>query len=133
MWYLITYGLCKQKFNIMVIFLIWLGLLCCCIANGEIYDCVQVPERFYYMGVVGFVALIILTIHRVYTRHWGPVKDAMYHHSPVFVMSTVTSFVLSGTSLLAIHVGEASWGFFFASLTAFILYGIAAIKEKSYI
>lgn len=117
----------------MVIFLLWLGLLSCCIANGVIYDSVQVPERFYYMSVVGIISLVLLTVHRIYTRRWVPVKEAMYHHSPVFMMSTVTSFVVCGTSLLAIHIGETSWGFFFASLTAFILYGIAALKEKAYI
>ncbi len=117
----------------MVIFLLWLGLLCCCIANGVIYDCVQTPDRFYCMGAVGLVAIVILTIHCIYTRHWVPVKEAMYRNSPVFTMSAVISLAICGTSLLSIHMGECSWGFFFASLTAFILYGIAAIKEKSYI
>ena len=117
----------------MVIFLLWITLICCCVANGYIYDHVDAPQSYHYMMIVGLVAVILLFIHRLYTRHWKPIKEAHSQHIPVFISSTFTAAIVGGSSLFAIHTGEVTWGFFFASFTGFILFGLAALKEKNYV
>ena len=117
----------------MVIFFLWLGLICCAVANGLIYDRVQVPEINHYLMLVGLVAVILLAIHRLYTRHWETIEDVHSKHNSVFIPSTIVSVVVGLSSLFAVHVGEVSWGFPFGCFTAFILFGIAALKERKYV
>jgi len=123
----------NKNLRIMVIFLLWIGLVCCAVANGLIYDHVNVPDKYYYMMIVCLVAAVLLVVHRIYTKHWYPIKDVNSQHGPIFIASMFTSFVVGGSSLFAVHVGEVSWGFSFGCLTGFILFGIAASKENSYI
>ena len=125
----------KNKiFNVMVIFLIWLGLVCCGVANGLVYDHVQAPQSYYYMVISSIVAVILLVVHRVYTRNWyDPIDEIADHHSSVFSGSAVILFIVTLSSLFAVHTGEVSWGFFVACTTMLLSFCIATIKERSYV
>jgi hypothetical protein len=113
----------------MVMFLLWLGLVCCGVANGLIYDHVQTPECCYYMAITSIIAVILLIIHRVYTRNWY----AEDHHSSVFGGSAVILFIVTLSSLFAVHTGEVSLGFFVACMTMLLSFCIATIQEMSYV
>ena len=117
----------------MVIFLIWLGLVLCGVANGLIYDHVQAPQSYYYMVIPGIVAVIILVVHGVYTRHWyGAIDEGDEHHPSIFGGSACISFVAGFSSIFVIRVGEASWGFFIALMTMFVLFCLARMREEDY-
>ena len=117
----------------IMLMLIWLGLICCGIANGLIYDHVQVPERYYYMMLVLFIGVIILLIHRFYTWKWKPTKDVNYQHVPLFISSMITSIIVGVSSLFGINTGELSWGFFFGCITGFLVFGLASLRENYYL
>jgi hypothetical protein len=118
----------------MVIFLLWLGLVCCGVANGLVYDHVQAPQSYYYMVISSIVAVILLVVHRVYTRNWyDPIDEIDDHHSSVFSGSAVILFIVTLSSLFAVHTGEVSWGFFVACTTMLLSFCIATIKERSYV
>ena len=118
----------------MVIFLLWLGLVCCGVANGLVYDHVQAPQSYYYMVISSIIAVILLVVHRVYTRNWyDPIDEIDDHHSSVFSGSAVILFIVTLSSLFAVHTGEVSWGFFVACMTMLLLFCIATIKERSYV
>ena len=118
----------------MVIFLLWLGLVCCGVANGFIYDHVQAPQSYHYMMIPSIIAVILLVVHRVYTRNWyDPIDEIDDHHSSVFSGSAVILFIVTLSSLFAVHTGEVSWGFFIACTTMLLSFCIATIKERSYV
>jgi len=118
----------------MVIFLLWLGLVCCGVANGLIYNHVQTPQSHYYMVITSITAVILLIIHRVYTRHWyGAIIEGDEHHSSIFSGSAVISFIVTLSSLFAVHTEEVSWGFFVACMTMLLAFTITAMKERSYV
>ena len=118
----------------MVIFLLWLGLVCCGVANGLIYDHVQAPQSYHYMMIPSIIAVILLIIHRVYTRHWyGAIIEGDEHHPSIFSGSAVISFIVTLSSLFAVHTGEVSWGFFVACMTMLLAFTIATLKERSYV
>jgi len=113
----------------MVIFLLWLGLVCCGVANGFVYDHVQTPQSYYYMVISSIIAVILLVVHRFYTCNWHD-ED---HHSSVFSGSSVIFFIVTLSSLFAVHTGEVSWGFFIACMTMLLSFCLATIKERSYV
>jgi len=118
----------------MVIFLLWLGLICCGVASGLIYDHVEAPQSCYYMVISSIVAVILLVVHRVYTRNrYDLIDEIDDHHSSVFSGSAVILFIVTLSSLFAVHTGEVSWGFFVACMTMLLLFCIATIKERSYV
>ena len=118
----------------MLIFLIWLELVCCGVVNGYIYDHVQAPWSYCVMLIPSIIAVILLFVHRVYTQLWyGGVFGGNDHHSSVFSTSAVILFVVTLSSLFAVHTGKVSWGFFVACLTMLVSFCVAAIKEKSYV
>lgn len=118
----------------MVIFLLWLGLVCCGVANGLVYDHVQAPQSYYYMVISSIVAVILLIIHRVYTRHWyGASIEGDEYHPSVFSSFAVILFVVTLSSLFAVHTGEVSWGFFIGSSTMLLAFTVATLKERSYV
>jgi len=118
----------------MVILLIWFGLICCGVANGLIYDHVLAPQSYYYMMIPSIIAVILLIVHRVYTRHWyGPTDEGDPHYTIMFGGSATISFIVGVSSLFAIRTGEVSWGFFIALLTMFIAFCIARMREVIYI
>ena len=113
----------------MVIFLLWLGLVCCGVANGFVYDHVQTPQSYYYMVISSIIAVILLVVHRFYTCNWHD-ED---HHSSVFSGLSVIFFIVTLSSLFAVHTGEVSWGFFIACMTMLLSFCLATIKERSYV
>ena len=117
----------------MGIFLIWLGLICCGVANGLIYDHVQAPQSYYHMVISSIIAIILLIVHRIYTRNWhSPTDEADPHYTVIFGGSAIISFIVGFASIFAVHTGEVSWGFLIALVTVFISFGIASLREMHY-
>ena len=118
----------------MVIFLIWVGLICCGVANGFIYECVNSPVRFYYMLGVVLVILALLAIHRIYTRNWyDPVDEIDEHHPRIFSSSTAISFIVAVITLLSAQACDAPWGLFIGAMTILVAFCIATVREFSYV
>jgi hypothetical protein len=117
----------------MITFLVWLELVGCGVLNGYIYDHVQAPWSYCVMVIPIIVAVILLVVHRVYTQFWyGGFFEGDKYHPSVFSASAVILFVVTLSSLFAVHTGKVSWGFFVACLTMLVSFCVAAIKEKSY-
>lgn len=118
----------------MVIVLLWLGLICCGMANGLIYDHVEAPQSYYYMMIPSIIAVILLVVHRIYTRHWySPTDESDPHHTIMFGGSVAISFIVGLSSLFAVRTGEVSWGFFIACVTMFVSFCIARMRESAYV
>jgi hypothetical protein len=126
----------------MVIFLIWLGLVCCSVANCLIYDYVSAPGRYYYMMVPSIIASILLILHRVYTREWcEPPKKTkktkkriqVQRHFQVFGFSAMFSSAMFLSAVLAVQTNEVSWGVFAGSTTAMVSFFIATARESYYV
>lgn len=120
----------------MVIFLLWLGIVCCSVANGLIYDHVSAPERYYYMVIPSVIAVILLIFHRIYTRNWCELKKKngkVHYHSQVFGISAMFSSAMFLSTLLCIQTGEMSWGMFMGSVTAMVSFFIATARESHYV
>jgi len=114
----------------MVIVLLWLGLVCCGVANGLIYDHVETFQGYYYMMIPSMVAVILLIVHRIYTRNWyGPTGKGNPHHPSIFGGSAAISFIVGFASIFAVRTGEVSWGFIIALVTMFMAFGIASLRE----
>ena len=123
-----------QNLKVMVIFLIWVGLICCGVANGLIFDHVQAPQSYYYMGIATFMAVILLLVHRIYTRKWSSPFDATDpHHPMIFGGSSILFFFVMICSLLGAFTEEVTWGFFIGCLTMFISFAIALTRERQYV
>jgi hypothetical protein len=123
----------------MVIFLLWLGFVCCSVANGIIYDHVSTPERYYYMVIPSIIAIVLIIIHRVYTQNWcnknkkNKKKCEVSHHFQVFGLSAMFSAAMFMSALLCVQTDETSWGFFIGSVSAFVSFCFATSRESSYI
>jgi hypothetical protein len=126
----------------MVIFLIWLGLVCCSVANCLIYDYVSAPGRYYYMMVPSIIASILLILHRVYTREWCELqkktkktnkKTYVQRHAQVFGLSAMFSAAAFLSAVLAVQTEEVSWGVFAGSATAMVSFFIATARESYYV
>ena len=117
----------------MKILLLWLGLICCGVANGLIYDCVKTPVSYCYIGIVSVCALSMLVIHRHYTKSWCKRKEEKESDYPLVFVGTAAISVLVGVeSILVMRSEGGSCGFFIGCLTVFIASCIAAMREKSY-
>ena len=117
----------------MKIFLLWLSFVCCGIANGVIYDYVCESDRLNYMMVVGAIALILLFIHRIFTRNWKRAEsDTDPHHPMVFGISTGISFFVVVITLLSVKTNDASWGAAIGVCTAFVCFLLSYLKEMKY-
>lgn len=123
----------------MVIFFIWLGIVCCSVANCLIYGYVSAPGRYYYMMVPSVFAIILLIFHRIYTREWSypkkkDKKDGKIHYRfQVFGISAIFSSAMFLSTLLCVQTGEMSWGAFVGSATAMVSFFIATARESYYI
>ena len=123
----------------MVIALLWFGLICCGVANGLIYDYVNVPQSYYYMVIIGVINAVILVYHRVYTRDWCTPKKKLKknerreEHFQVFGLSALFSVGVFASSLLTAKTGETSWGFFIGSTMVMVSFFIATARESYYV
>lgn len=123
----------------MVIFLIWLGIVCCGVANGLIYDYIEAPQSYYYMAAIGVLNVFPLVYHRVYTRDWRKPKkkvkknERRQEHFQVFTLSALFSIGAFASSLLSAQTGETSWGLFVGCTMVMVSFFIATARESYYI
>ena len=123
----------------MVIALLWIGLICCGVANGLIYDHVEAPQSYYYMVMIGVVNVILLIYHCIYTRDWCKPKEKLWknerrqEHFQVFELSAMFSAAAFLSSVLTSQTGETSWGFFIGSAMVMVSFFIATARESYYV
>lgn len=123
----------------MVIFFIWLGLICCSVANCLIHDCVSTPGRYYYMIIPSVIAIILLVFHRIYTREWCKSlkktnkKIQEQQRFQVFGLSAMFSAMAFLSAVLAVQTDEGSWGLFAGCATAMVSFFVATARESYYI
>ena len=129
----------NKNSNVMVIALLWLGLICCGVATGLIYDHVQAPQSYYYMVAIGTVDVILLIYHRIYTRDWCKPKKKLkknerrQQHFQVFGISAIFSIAAFLSSVPFLQTGECSWGFFIGSAMLMVSIFIATARESDYV
>ena len=123
----------------MVIFLLWLGLVCCSVANCLIYDYVSVPEKYYCMIIPSVIAIALLAFHRIYTREWCYLKDGTkktikrQQRFQVFGLSAMFSAAAFMSAVLAVQTNEGSWGLFAGCATAMVSFFVATARESNYL
>jgi len=126
----------------MGIFFIWLGLICCSVANCLIHDYVSTPGRYYYMIIPSVIAIALLVFHRIYTREWCKLqkktrktnkKIQVQHHAQVFGLSAMFSAAVFLSAVLAVQTDEVSWGVFAGSATAMVSFFAATARESYYV
>ena len=87
----------KQKDIVfMRIFIIWLGVVCCGIANGLLYSNLETPKNFIFMSLVSIICAVILVLHRRITKNWEkssfvPITWREFH-LPIFRITMLLSF-----------------------------------------
>ena len=123
----------------MGIFFIWLGLICCSVANCLIHDYVSTPGRYYYMIIPSVIAIALLVFHRIYTRDWCYIKDGTkktikkQQRFQVFGLSAMFSAAAFLSAVLAVQTDEVSWGLFAGSATAMVSFFVATARESNYL
>lgn len=118
----------------MKIFLLWIGLVCCSIANGIIYDNVDCSERFNYILIPCIIASILLITHFIITNKWEKtVINGRSFHPTVFTISAGVSFFVLIITLLSVKTNDASWGAAVGVTSAFVFFVIAALTEIRYV
>ena len=117
----------KTKILIMIKFF-WFSFVCCGVANGVIYSQVAPPEKYVYMGLVLLICFILVVIYRHFTRHFvNDNKDYDENHSPIFIISSVVTIIVTLIALIA--------GFVVVSiglLTAGVGFVLSSIRESEY-
>jgi len=117
----------------MKIFSLWIGLVCCAIANGVIFDYVDEPNKTICMMIPSIIALILLVVHRIYTRNWTkPIDENHPSYPTVFTISTGVTFFILMITLLSVKTNDASWGAAIGVGSAFVFFFIAWLKEMKY-
>lgn len=73
----------------MRIFLIWLAIIACGVANGYFFSSFGHPENLVFLLCSSIVCAIVLLVHRRITKHWRVPLDpwAEGFHFPVFRLS----------------------------------------------
>ena len=118
----------------MKIFLLWIGLVCCSIANGIIYDNVDCSERFNYILIPCIIASILLITHFIMTNKWEKtVINGRSLHPTVFTISAGVSLFVLIITLLSVKTNDASWGAAVGVTSAFVFFVIAALTEIRYV
>lgn len=75
-----------KTYHFMKIFLIWLGIIGCGIANGFLSSGFGFPENLVFVLSSSTVCAFILFIHRRVTKDWRPPLDPWTEvpHVPIF-------------------------------------------------
>ena len=118
---------------LMKIFLLWLGLLCCSISCGIIYDCVPESSRIQYLMIPVCVAAVLLICHVIFT--WNrkkPETPSDPQYQSIFTISSGVSFFFSIIGLLSVKTGDVSVGVAVCFVSAFIFFFIAFLREQRY-
>ena len=117
----------------MKIFLLWIGLVCCSIANGIIYDNVDCSERFNYILIPCIIASILLITHFIVTSKWEKtINNGRSLHPTVFSISAGVSFFVLIITLLSVKTNDASWGAAVGVTSAFVFFVVASLTEVRY-
>ena len=128
----------KNKTYNDMIFIVWLALICCSIANGILFACKELPYRWIYIICSSLVGLFFLCIYNHHTKKWckniegnqSIRYDNKYHYrDPLFYSSAMASFIF----LIFGCVAGINPGIIVGIVTAFVLFAIAAIRESKYL
>lgn len=89
----------NKKNGFMKIFAIWIGVICCGIANGLLFSWVSGPEKIVYISIISFICWGLLSIHKKITEKWNRSfnlwSDSLTgYHFPIFRVTLVLSFAL---------------------------------------
>ncbi len=81
----------------MKIFLIWLGIIGCGIANGFLLSGFGFPENLVFVLCSSIVCAFILFIHRRVTKDWRPHLDPWTEvpHVPIFSITLSFSIFIA--------------------------------------
>lgn len=117
----------------MKVFLIWLGVICCGIANGLLYSNLEMPKNLIFMSLVCAVCIVLLLFHRRITRDWkiSSYVPVTWHefHLPVFRITMLLSFFFLLILIFRYQYYEVH---IVACITILIASFIAYKKELSY-
>jgi hypothetical protein len=82
--------------------LVWVGFVCCGIANGVIFSETASPEKYFYMAVVLLICFVFVGIHRHFTKHLvDENRDYDEDHRPIFLASAVAAVIVALIALIA--------------------------------
>ena len=111
----------------MRIFIIWITILCCSIANGFLFQHFDMPENFVFMVVPTLICGVVLWWHREMTKSWEKPLDQWdweKYHFPIFRLTMFVAFVcmimvivVSTSNKVAILIGVGTE--LFSSFIAF--------------
>ena len=115
----------------MRIFLIWLTIIACSVANGWFFSDFGSPEKFVFMFCALLVCVVVLFLHRKITKKWTKPSDPWTENLrlPIFRISTfISTFALIVLVIIPkFHLME-----FVICLTIVITTFIASIRERKY-
>ena len=117
----------------MKIFLIWLGIILCGVANGFFYSNFKAPECFIYILITSLVCFNILHIHKKVTKTWKA-PDILSeswsdYHIPIFKITMYLSVVFCFLLLLSQESHECES---VACITISCASFIAHLRERRY-
>ena len=119
----------------MKVFLIWLSLICCSVANGVFFREFGNPERLAFILVCSIMGAVILLIHRRITRNWEAPLDmwSSPYRFPIFrLTSSLCIFFLIIAAVLVLNnvaiKGEFLIGIITMTIASFVAYG----RERQY-
>ena len=119
----------------MRIFIIWLSLICCSVANGLFYANFGSPEKFVFMGTTLIVCGVLLYIHRRITKKWEAPLDIWTppYRFPIFrVTASLCVFLLMILAVLILSGISLKTEILVAVVTMCIASVIACNREKEY-
>lgn len=113
--------------------LVFGGLICCGVANGLVFSCVESSDKYAWMLVIMFLCCALLLWHWRSTKQWCDDKKRDDHvdydedHARVFINSFIVTFILL---VIACLVGYM--GLIVAIATMMVAFAVAAIREGMY-
>lgn len=119
----------------MKVFLIWLSLICCSVANGVFFREFGNPERLAFILVCSIMGAVILLIHRRITRNWEAPLDmwSSPFRFPIFrLSSSLCIFVLMIVAVLMLNGITIKGEFLVSIATMTIASFIAYSRERLY-
>ena len=89
-------SLLTKQLKIMRIFLIWLVIIACSVANGYFFSGFGRPEKFVFILCPSLVCASVLVIHRRVTKDWRPPLDPWTEvpHVPIFSITLFFSIFI---------------------------------------
>ncbi len=106
--------------------LIWIGAVCCGIANGLICSFVSAPAKYFFMLCVVLICVLLVLCHYHRTKEWLKDSDFDDCHYPIFTVSTIVLAILAVVSLFF------SFEIFIGVATSFVTFVFLTIREVDY-